>query len=295
IENAIITGEIDLSQIELEIREINGKKMRVVESAIRITNSIIQEEANFSTYFPEIQRVSPVLLTEEVSFRNTRFNGKADFAGVLFDEEADFSRVQFRKGVDFWRIQFKKRANFDRAQFNEEAILVEAQFAGEAYFGGAQFNTETYFAAAQFAGEAVFWGTEFNKGIYFMQTQFDKEALFVGAQFNDEANFEGAQFNDEISFLGTSFKTIFIEWKQIKGKFEYDGLFYIRLIKNFKGIEQFKDADDAYYSYRVNKRKIREKWHDYPTSLLEFIFLDLSCGYGVKPERAILYGLVLIF
>ncbi len=317
IDNAIITGALDLNKIKIEVKEINGKEMRVVESAIRITDSIIQEEVDFSFYVPGKPGELSTFFTEKVSFQDTQFDKKADFSIAQFNEEVDlmtaqfngeasFWGSQFNEKVHFWKAQFNGEASFSLTQFNEEASFTYAQFNGKAGFvqtqfnkkvdfWDAQFNGETNFLDADFNGKADFASAEFNGKAAFVWTDFNGKADFTNADFTREADFTYVQFNDEISFANSYFQTMFIEWEQIEGKFEYNRLFYIRLTKNFKEMGQFEDADDAYYSYRVNKRRIKEKWHDYPMSLLEFIFLDLSCGYGVKPERTIIFGLVLIF
>ena len=55
-------------------------------------------------------------------------------------------------------------------------------------------------------------------------------------------------------------------------------------------MEQFKDADDAYYQYR-RQSQANKKWS---FSKLGDIFMWLSCGYGVKPQYTIILAVVVI-
>ncbi|PWI46421.1 hypothetical protein CEE45_16890 [Candidatus Heimdallarchaeota archaeon B3_Heim] len=261
IDNAIITGELKLSKINLEVEEINGKEMRVVKSKVTITNSTIQEIAIFRYYIPETDRYSPILLTQEVSFYLTEFQKRADFSEAQFQKEADFSYAQFQKRAIFSEAQFQEEPNFRRAQFQEEAFFETAQF---------------------------------QEGANFYEAKFRKLAYFEGAQFQEGAFFMDAQFEYLVDFGDTDFPGLFIDWRQIKGRLVWDETFYAQLIKHYKESGEFGDADSAYYEYRVRERRIEKRWYN-PTRGLEYIFLDLSCGYGVKPFRAVLYGLVLIF
>jgi hypothetical protein len=63
------------------------------------------------------------------------------------------------------------------------------------------------------------------------------------------------------------------------------------LIKIFKEQEQLKDADDCYYEYR-NKSRDAKEWSD-GSKILDYIAI-LTCGYGLRPIRAIYLSLALI-
>ncbi len=80
---------------------------------------------------------------------------------------------------------------------------------------------------------------------------------------------------------------------------------YLRLIKNFEDIGDKKSADDAYYHYCLVKLLIhseadRESGRRYITGhytwrkLAEYIFLNHTCGYGTKPIRPLVVGVILV-
>ena len=70
----------------------------------------------------------------------------------------------------------------------------------------------------------------------------------------------------------------------------YNGPAYIELIKNFRGMEQFEDADAVYYQYRRLSQK-NKKWS---FSKLMDVVAGVSCGYGVKPGYPLICGFILI-
>ena len=82
-----------------------------------------------------------------------------------------------------------------------------------------------------------------------------------------------------------------VEWASLKDALIFNGPTYIKLIKNFREMEQFGDADDAYYQYR-RQSQADKKWS---SSKLEDIFIWLSCGYGVRPWNAPAWGVIIIF
>ena len=91
----------------------------------------------------------------------------------------------------------------------------------------------------------------------------------------------------KINLNESDYQSIKISWNSLKNDvLIFDGATYIRLIKNFKEIERFDDADDAYYEYREQKRKTEGGLWDY--------LIWVISGYGVKPLRPIGIGLAII-
>jgi hypothetical protein len=89
----------------------------------------------------------------------------------------------------------------------------------------------------------------------------------------------------------------------LKNHLNYNETFYIALIKNYRDMGWFSEADDCYYTYRAEKRKDllkklnNEKKDDgnNPTTIIrwlnktktygEYVLLDWTFGYGVKPSK----------
>jgi hypothetical protein len=94
----------------------------------------------------------------------------------------------------------------------------------------------------------------------------------------------GTEFINKLYFNDVKFVKLLIVWDFINDKLVCDGPTYLLLIKNFKEMEQFEDADNCYYQYRDVTRKER---HDVWGKILDYISW-LSCGYGVRWQHPVL-------
>jgi hypothetical protein len=110
-------------------------------------------------------------------------------------------------------------------------------------------------------------------------------------EFNKVA-FTRATFT-KVSLVESDFNRMKVEWYSLEDTLDFDGPTYIKLIKNFREMEQFEDADAAYYQYRQLSQANKE----WSYSKLMDVVAWLSCGYGVKPERPLIwaFGLIMVF
>ena len=152
IEDARITGELNLSKIEVETvpiarpeleLEIFGleEELKIVESEIAITNSVFENDVDFSN----------TLFNNTLNFYNTTFSGKADFRGASFSDATGFWDANFSGGADFWNARFSGYASFRNASFS-----------GNTYFNGANFSGNAFFRNASFSGNSSFSNARFN-------------------------------------------------------------------------------------------------------------------------------------
>jgi uncharacterized protein YjbI with pentapeptide repeats len=200
-------------------------------------------------------------------------------------------------------------ANFRNTEFSGgDANFRNTEFSGgDANFEGAEFSSS----------EADFKGAEFLGG----------DANFRDAKFSGgDANFEGANFNNDLEFTGIEFNTLIIEMDKVDHLICNSGITYLKLIKNLRDLDQFDAANDVYYQYR--KWKMTSKAIEHiktsnklrsnqllspinPPNLLipeliaviiasvdSSMLLDfmawISCGYGVKPFRPLILGILII-
>ncbi len=290
IDDAVIVGELDLSKIELAVREIDGVERKVVESRISFINTIFNERADFgNTIFNEDVEFYEVQFNKEPDFSQAYFNGKADFRMAQFNRGSRFDGAKFNKEALFWHSNFSRRADFSWARFNGKADFYGTNFS-EATFDESHFYKIADFRETWFEGDANFNRVQFDEEALFFNARFKGKIYFNGARF-DEVFFTTTKFDNTVYFPGADFNRMKISWKQIEGKLDYDGQFYLALINNFEMQGYFDDADEAYYDYRVAKREYEKKWY---RRLLERIFLDWTCGYGVKPFSAVWTGLIII-
>lgn len=265
------------------------------------------------------------------NFRRVNFNGDASFRGANFNGDANFEVVNFSSSAYFGSAQFRGDAYFDWANFSGVFADFEmAVFSGYANFVGGVFGTSyANFPFAVFSGNTNFGLAEFNgSDVSFYRAEFSHDADFRNAGFTgnyvdfDWAIFSGDVYFGESSFdqanlkldnvknihilqlidaslgngsticlNGTDYERLYVHWNQIQDGFVYNGEAYLNLVKNFKAIEYFEDADDCYYQYRRERQSMRcwGEWAKY-TDILGWI----TCGYGVRFTHPLILGLFVV-
>jgi len=250
----------------------------------------------------------------ETLFRNCTFKNNIEFNKIIFNKYADFLGADFRGDVSFsvaeaaefnggtsfqethfWgrsffdAIKFKGgKLNFFRAHFANDTCFDSAEFDGDANFKEAQFEGNSSFYSANLKGDTSFRGAKFGNAMSktianFTLAEFDGDTVMTDIYFINSSSY--------ISFNDAKISRLDIEWDPIKDHLEYDGSTYLALIKNFRELEQFEDADNCYYEYRSNKQR----------DSIDLIILDFishwSCGYGVSLTHTIglSIGMMLIF
>ena len=278
LENVRIIGVFNLTKIEL-------KTVPVARAEWEIKYADLEGELKIVERL-KIERLK--IVESEIAIINS-----------IFEDDVDTSRIQFRKKVDFSATTFLGESDFKGADFRGNADFGYADFSGDAYFQYVDFRGVTSFLSADFRGNADFWYANFSGDADFIGADFSGDAYFTDADFTGYATFDSTELN-KVSFTGATFTSVSldesefnqmrVEWSALKDALSADGLTYLRLIKNFRGIEQFEDADAAYYQYR-RLSQANKKWS---FSKLGDVFIWVTCGYGVKPHYTIGLALVLI-
>jgi uncharacterized protein YjbI with pentapeptide repeats len=230
-------------------------------------------------------------------FINSKFIGPASFIGTRFNEGADFEKScfvgysyfmdsRFNVSALFYYTEFNNSTNFFGAKFGGAPDFHISRFNGPAIFRSVVFENDANFEEVSFADYASFHEAKFGNAD-FNGAQFREFADFDSTQFNKSADFIGAKFNKSLYFSGIRFTKMSIIWDSIKDQLVCDGPTYLLLIKNFKDMEKFEDADNCYYQYRDLERQGRSfdwgKVFDYVSWI--------SCGYGVRWQHTILSGI----
>ncbi len=310
----------DISDINNDNKsdQISGEqteKVRIpVNSSIKITNSIM--EGNINLDYADFQN--------DVSFEGTNFTKELSLRSSVFRKNAIFREAEFGDYVNFWLAEFKNDASFENvlfkgyadfrvAKFDKNAVFLGNQFYRDAKFYKAEFSGITYFSMSHFRGDASFGDTQFKDTAHFDYCLFDKYSDFRYADFDKDANFRGTQFhgsadfrdsilNGDSDFLetkyatdfdvrGMKFSTLWVNWPSIADYLISDGQVYLQLIKNFKNLEQFDDAKECYYKYRLFSMDERS-WSDTQKYLDALAWL--TCGFAVRPSFTILWMGIMI-
>ncbi len=283
--SVIIKGDVYLSCLNSSIPSF-------IDSPLRIVDSEIESDIYFNGS----------IFNRTVNFEHTKFKGITRFDGATFEDYANFGESFFNKSASFSEARFKDSANFWNSRFNGSTTFKKSDFFAPVDFHRSEFRDIAIFNFANFNGYETYFE---NSGFYgiadFRQAEFEGNAIFVGAVFKESADFTGSKFNLSSDFIGSRFdKTLFlrkikfnilnIDWSSIRDKLISDEPGYILLIRNFKDLGQFDDADNYYYEYREWKRNNR------PLNAAK-LFDSLAwftCGYGVRWFHPIFSGFLVI-
>ncbi|MCX6677474.1 MAG: pentapeptide repeat-containing protein [Methanothrix sp.] len=293
----IIEGNINIGDLKLP--------------EVHINRTIV--EIDYCRYLEKLK-----VVRSQITLENCLINGYLNFSNALIQEPVSFGGSTILEDADFRGSQFNQSAYFSYTQFNQSAYFSYAQFDQSAYFWDAQFNQSAYFRSAQFNQSADFWDAQFDRSADFWDAQFDQSANFNGAQFDQSAYFKGAHFGTDAIFDWANLKSadlnqtaisgdlslkgsqigslnlkdadfsriVLKSWKGI-GHMEYDEMTYQLFISNFRNQNLPEAANDCYYDYRNDRRATLPLLYQ-PVDYALMLFY----GYGVKPDRPVLWSLL---
>jgi hypothetical protein len=278
----IIAGDLDLSKSDLPSE-------RLITSPIEITNSIFTGSFNLSELIlRESANFKGSHFIRPVKFIGTKFKGEAVFEDTLFDENSFFIESEFDNSARFHYATFNGSSNFLGAKFNGKHDFHNTRFTKIALFMSSIFGNDANFRDATFVGLANFRETKFGSGD-FSGTTFMETGDFNLAKFNKTADFTGSRFAKKLYLNDVKFEGFLVSWDSIDNALNCNSPTYLLLIKNFKEMQQFEDADNCYYQYRDEKRQTGP----FDLSKLIDYISWLSCGYGVRWQHPILSAILI--
>jgi hypothetical protein len=210
-------------------------------------------------------------------------------------------------------------------------MIIEGSFGDKVRFWDARFNGWAEFQKCTFAGEADFRSLHAEEGFKLIDCKFSGDALFRGATFCKRwdagaSRFDGlldlsrSKLHDfayleaitggeghRVAFHNALAERILIRSEQIEGRLESERLGkyeeamheYGLLKRVFEGLHRYESEDWAFYRFKVNQRRSRPRSWGRPWSkfsqMMDWLFLDLGCGYGTNPFRAVrMSGLLML-
>jgi hypothetical protein len=207
------------------------------------------------------------------------------------------TRTRFEGPVRFWEARFKGWVDFGSCEF-----LAEADFRS--------FHAEEGFSLnrCHFHQDVLFRGSTVAKKLDAGKCRFDGLLDFSKAKLHDYVYLEGIEQGERqrFAFLNTVGEKILVRTEQLVGRLaseekgEYASAMheYGFLKRAFNVLHRFEQEDWAFYRFKVNERRgVGRSWRK-PLSklgqLCSWLFLDLGCGYGTNPRRAVLGALAII-
>jgi hypothetical protein len=295
-----ISGEADLvnrQEADFKGSQFNGKaEFEGAEFGgdAKFEDVKFDEAANFNgvNFNGSATNFERSIFGEDAYFRNDSFAGDVSFNETLFKGDAFFIYTKFNQTHPTNDSQPDKRpkADFKGAQFKGKAEFENAEFGGDAKFESVKFDEAANFNWVNFNGSVTnFERSIFGQDAHFRNPRFDGTANFDYVKFEKDASFIGASFKQNLSLTGSRFNRLYIRWNDIDNKLTYDDEVYLKLVENYKNIGLFSDADNCYYSHRV-QRGSNLSWGHKLFDLTLWAFY----GYGVKPFRPIFWSIVVI-
>lgn len=244
-------------------------------------------------------------------FYETEFPTGPDFSECVFDCAVIFDKARLRDAPELtnaeWRfcgVRFCREANFRKTEFTN----ARADFTGAKFFNVANFF-ETEFGAsgadlseASFLnGRADFTDAVFHGTVDFVQADFRCQTLFSGCTFSDTVAFEGCVVRPGVTLVFDKPEGFL----RLKTPFAFpeDAATAYRLAKQAaQNRGDYNEAGDFHYhecssmecwrrqQYGLNPLRLRR----FLLCWGEFLFAKGVFGYGERPFRALVAGVVVI-
>jgi hypothetical protein len=284
------------------------------------------EEADFGgSQFSDEAYFGHAQFFGEVSFGSVKFMYTAGFKNAKFYDGAIFSNTKLLKIVDFSSCKFNAFSNFTRIIFptRRKIWLLSVDKSAKKMLNSGKIpailHQDLEFKEIISNGVPQITTTE-NGDEWLIAIDDDEISICNRNEFKGSPGI--LKKESEILFDDvTGFSNMQMEWtydskrfgkvrdendlehRGLKNKFKFNETFYIALVKNYRDMGWFKEADDCYYTYRVEKREHQlkelnnqsEKGKNNPASFNqlfnesklygEWLLLDLTFGYGVKPKK----------
>lgn len=294
-------------RIEIEGCFITGKVIFAglwLQDSVSISTTTFQSEVDFHfSQFDQAAVFHRCRFQARAKFADAVFKGRAHFDSTRFDDLTDFYHATFHDGVSFGNAIFQSQSNFSQSTFESHHLLQPClDFRNcicheAAFFAGTKCLAIADFSGAQFRRRADFLDTTF-RYINLTNTEFQ----WLDLKWEQIAN-------DKLLFGDVVLEGVDLSQPSIQNR-EFDELFkrredaplndkhrqYDILKAIFEKQGDPTSADGCFYEWKqVERRKSPLGWNPEDWIVKGFHYLNwLSCGYGVKPIRALLFSLVLI-
>ncbi len=266
-------------------------------------NRLFVKDESFDTSHLEVgsrDETSVVTFSRSIVFNSCIFEGNVCFAGP-WDKPGELT-VIFKRDVGFNSSCFQGQTRFGGAVFRGLAGFDGCTFSRVVSFRGADFSARALFRTAQFDGYGLFNRAVFGKEVRFTNTCFSKGGNFTGVRFGEAADFGGCYSGskampiyESVHFARRRHGDEETFWRFVKqacteaGYYQLAGeSFYHERCANFW--RRFRGADHSESSPLKRSARVLTAVRLLP----EFIFGRLLFGYGERPTRVLVAGMLII-
>jgi hypothetical protein len=279
--------------------------------------TLVQPRFDGATFQGEV-RLHGCTIDRPYFERPTEFAQDLDLSGSTL-HRAQFSRVTVRGKLSCDNVtcrgrflvadsRFEGGTRFWEARFNGWAEFRDCAFAAEADFRS--FHAEEGFVVhrCRFGGDVLFRGSTVSKKFEANGSRFEGLLDFSKAKLHDYVYLEAIEQGEKqrFAFTNTLGERIRVRTEQLVGRLrseeqrDHAGAMheYAFLKRAFESLHRFDQEDWAYYRFKVNQRRCcGRSWLRPWTKLFQFLdwlVLDLGCGYCTDPFRAVRTAALLI-
>ena len=326
-DTSVPKGELTVEQVYALIAEgktVENARIRKLkfrgnyDKPIAFRNcTLVQPEFNGATFAAEVKFVGCtidrpmfnklVTFENNLNFSGSTFN-KAIFYRVTVKGEFSASGTQFKNKLGFKGCHFHKKATFWEAKFHGWAEFTECKFQSHANFRSLHADQGFVLVKCQFQGDFLFRGSSVSKKFALDGSRFEALLDISKAKFQDFAYLEQIEAGTmmRLACQNAIGERILIQPKQIEGRLlseetgnhEQAMQEYGLLKKCYSTQHRYDQEDWAFYRFKMNQRRARPaswsrpwtKWRSFG----EWLFLDIGCGYGTNPIRAVRMAFVII-
>ncbi|MCX6680556.1 MAG: pentapeptide repeat-containing protein [Methanothrix sp.] len=256
---------------------------------LKIDNSTAARSIDFNNVvFKGVAEFQNSNFTDFSSY-GCEFRERCDFRKSIFNKNTTISENEFIKDVDFSSSEFKGDAEFKGSHFSGNLNFYSSKFKGDAGFRYSQFLGDSDFSGAEFDKTVDFSNCIFNDTLLLRRSNFNGSVCLMDSRFKKDVFADDAVFNGNLNMNRTQFSNIYIRWFNIKNGIQYNETAYYLLIKNFKNLGLFSDANECYYALMSEMRNqtVHQSFSGQENKFLISLLYSLSqilYGFGTKPE-----------
>lgn len=226
-----------------------------------------------------------------------RVEGDLRLDGVVAECQVRLNQCQVTGSVRLWQARFR-----DWLELNQCTI------AGKADLRSFHAEEGVVLRDCHFEGEFLLRGSTVTKKLEFAGCKLDGLTDFSKAKLHDVVYLDGIEPGPEMSFAfeNAFFSRLLIEPAKLEGRLASENhghhraamMEYGLLKQNYQNLSRYEDEDWAFYRFKVNQRKARPLSWLRPWALFlrlaDYWLLDVGCGYGAKPFRAVCTGALIM-
>lgn len=295
----------------LELEGSVGFRIDILHAVLvrpRFRNVVFQEEVRFlgcTILTPRFQ--GPVVAEKSfqmkgctiwrLQLQNLTCRGKFLTDGTTFEGHVRFTKCRFEQEARFWEARFGQWCEFEGCEFVGKADLRSLHAADGFTMHDCEFRDDFLFRGAAVEKKFDLAGSRFEKLIDLSKAKLHDFAYLEDIEQGPEQRF---------AFANAVAERILVRTEQLENRLaseqQRDYVAAMReygLLKAvFQSLHRFDEEDWALYHFKVNQRRARTRsWFRPWTKLgqfFEFLFLDLGCGYGTNPGRAVATALLIM-